>query len=176
MKFTRLTSLEEVEDLVKFHNTNSPFVVLDSETTSKDPRQAVLIDVQLSGRSTDEAVIFKAEFAPPIMQLKEELVIVGHSYKYDAHVLFRHAIDLLNHTWRDTLLIGHLIDENRDSYSLDSYVREVWGDDYKNLFWSKFKSYEEAPDSEAMEYGGKDVIYTGRLYQIFMEKIRCGGL
>ncbi len=166
MKFTRLTSLEEVEDLVKFHNTNSPFVVLDTETTSKDPRQAVLIDVQLSGRSTDEAVIFKAEFAPPIMQLKEELVIVGHSYKYDAHVLFRHAIDLLNHTWRDTLLIGHLLDENRDSYSLDSYVKEIWDDNYKESFWLKHKTYEEASEEDKLVYACKDIYFTGRLYKL----------
>jgi DNA polymerase-1 len=165
MKFTRLNTKEELSSLLEYHESHSEFVVIDCETTSKHVREAELIDVQLSGRGKDEVVIFSAEIAPLLTNLNKRLVIVGHNYKYDAHVLFRHSIDLLDHTWRDTLLIGHLIYENRESYSLDSYVKELFDDDYKEKFWAAHKSYQAASDEDKIEYACKDIIYTTRLYE-----------
>ncbi len=174
MKFTRLHTASEVKDLLEYHNRNSEFIVLDTETTSVNPRLAKLLDIQISGKSEDEAVIFSADKAALLADISKSLVIVAHSYKYDAHVLFRHGVDLLSHTWRDTLLIGHLLDENRESYSLDSYVKEYWNDDYKEKFWETYKTYEEAPAEIATEYACKDIVYTGRLFRCFTPNSRDG--
>lgn len=167
MNFKRLTSSAEVLDLIEHHNQRSKFVSLDVETTSTEPRHAKLLDIQLSGKNKDEAVIFSAEKAPLLANISKSLVIVAHNYKYDAHVLFKHQVDLLSHTWRDTLLIAHLLDENRESYSLDSFVKEYFNDDYKEEFWKKHKTYEEASPADAIEYACKDIVYTDRLFVRF---------
>jgi DNA polymerase-1 len=162
MKFARLTSREQVADLVEWHNARSPYVVLDTETDSKDPQKARLIDVQLSGREPDEAFAFGAEFAPELRKLSS--LQVWHNFRYDWKVLYRHGVDLRGKPMRDTMLMHHLADENAD-HSLDSIVQERWKDDYKEKYWSRYKTYADAPDDEAVDYGCRDIVYTGRLYR-----------
>lgn len=164
MKFKRLVTRDEVTDLIYRHNNESSFVCIDTETTSKKPREAVLLDVQLSGFEDEEAFVFSEEFADELLRLDSKLTLVAHHYAYDAHVLDRHGIGLLDRKWRDTLLLGHLLDENRPSYSLDSYVKELWNDDYKEKFWQKNRSYQEASEEDKVDYGCRDVVYTARLY------------
>lgn len=164
MKFERLTQPSQILDLIKFHNESSDFVVIDVETTSVDARKAELVDIQISGRSTDDAVIFDRNHAHLLLEIAPHVLLVAHNYKYDAHVLFRHGVDLLSRPWRDTLLIGHLLDENRESHSLDSYVKELFNDDYKEKFWEKYKTYEEASEEDKIDYACRDIVYTGLLY------------
>src|SRR5271166_978687 len=171
MKFKRLNTEEEVRELINYHNKNSDFLVIDVETTSKNPREAELIDVQISGKTEEEAVIFSKDFAASLYCLDMGVILVAHNYKYDAHVLFRHGILLLDRTWRDTLLLGHLVDENRKSYSLDSYVKEYWNDPYKEEFWKKYKTYEESKEEDRLEYACKDIIYTNLLYRRLREDL-----
>ncbi len=176
MNFKRLNTASEITRLIEFHNANSGFVTLDCETTSKNPREAVLIDIQITGYEEDSAVIFAGEYGELLSQLHPDLILVGHSYKYDAHVLFRHGVDLLDRTWRDTMLIGHLLDENRDSYSLDSYIKEYYNDDYKEKFWAKYKSYEESDEVSRIEYACKDIVYTGKIYRRFIADLNEQGI
>lgn len=168
MGFQRLNSEAEILDLLNWHSEHSDFAVIDVETSSKYPRQAKLLDIQISGRGEEEVAIFSGQYVKLLLQLALDVVLVGHNYKYDAHVLFNHGVNLLDRTWRDTLLIGHLVDENRESYSLDSYVQEYWQDDYKKEFWSRYRSYEEADEEERKNYACKDIIYTKRLYLLLM--------
>lgn len=176
MDFKRLNTREEILDLIEFHNKNSEFVVIDVETTSVEPRKARLVDIQISGLTEESAVIFGAEFSDTLLTLAPSLILVAHNYRYDAHVLVRHGVDLLERTWRDTLLLGHLVDENRDSYSLASYVSEYWGSDYKKSFWKKdggkYASYEEATEEDKVEYACRDIVYTSKLYR-FLELERA---
>ena len=60
--------------------------------------------------------------------------------------------------------MGHLADENRAGYSLGSYISEIWKDDYKKDFWAKYKTYNLAPRSEALDYVCRDAVYTGKLF------------
>lgn len=168
MKFERLTSKQDVDNLIQYHNRWSKYVVIDTETTSVNPREAKLIDVQLSGRLDDTAYIFDAAFASGLLNFSSNILFVAHNYKYDAHVLFNAGVDLLDRCWHDTLLIGHLLDENRESYSLKSYVKELYDDDYKD-FWEKYDSYESAPEEDRVLYACKDIVYTNRLYQSFLD-------
>lgn len=170
MKFKRLNTANDVSELIKFHNSNSESIVIDVETTSVNPRECTLLDIQLSGSNEDSAVIFSQEFRELLKDISKSITLVGHNYKFDAHVLYRHGVDLLDRKWRDTLLLGHLLDENRDSYSLDSYVKEYWNENYKEEFWSKYKSYKEAPEEEKVDYACRDVVYTGRLFREFRER------
>ncbi len=176
MTFKRLMQASDIENLLVYHNANSDFVVLDVETTDKSPRLASLIDIQLSGIGDDDVVIFGAEFVQLLDKLSPNLTLVGHSIKYDLHVLFRHGVDLLSQHFRDTLLIGHLLDENRESYSLDSYVKEYFNDDYKEKFWAKYKTYEEASEADKTDYACKDIVYTGKIYRRFIADLNEQGI
>lgn len=171
MQFERLNSEQEVKDLITFHNINHNCIAIDCETTSVKVREAVLLDVQLTGRNENHVVVFKGDYAKVLLDLNPSILLIGHNHKYDAHVLFRHGVNLLRNSWRDTLLIGHLVDENRQSNALDSYVKEIWQDDYKEKFWERFKTYEEAPEEEKLIYGCKDVYYTKKLYHLLISKV-----
>lgn len=172
MRFEELKSDTAVLDLLEFHNSHSKYVVLDCEATSKNPRDAKLIDVQISGRSDEHVVIFSGDYAHLLTKLAPHIVIVGHSYKYDATLLFHHGIDLLPRCWRDTLLLGHLLDENRESNALDSYVKELWNDPYKEEFWNRNQTYQDAPKEEQVKYACKDVYYTNLLYQHQLKELK----
>jgi DNA polymerase-1 len=66
--------------------------------------------------------------------------------------------------------MGHLVQEDRDSYSLDSYVKEIWNDAYKEKFWKKYDRYEDASEEDKTDYACRDIIYTRRLFGTLMRK------
>jgi len=175
VNFKRLNTASEIRELISFHNRHSDYLVIDTETTDKDPRTAKLLDIQLTGVEPGSAVIFSHEFATLLLEINPRIILVAHNYKYDAHVLFRHGVDLLDRTWRDTMLIGHLLDENRESYSLDSYVKEYYNDDYKEKFWAKYKTYEESTEEDRVEYACRDIVYTGRIFTHFRKELEGSG-
>lgn len=177
MNYQRLTTEKQVKDLIQWHNENLDMpLVLDCEATSTDPRKAELIDVQLSTNDHLCPAIFESRFVSHLLSLDDKKILIGHHYAYDGHLLLRSGVDLLHSSWRDTLILGHLLDENRDSYSLDSYVQEYWQDDYKERFWAQYKSYQEAPEHDRDEYATKDIIYTQKLYERQQEDLRIQGI
>lgn len=176
MKFQRLTTSNDIIGLIDDINRCCKYVIIDTETDSEDPRKANLIDIQLSGLTEQEVFIFDFKWASSLYGLSPKLELVGHNYKYDAHVLFRHKVDLLDRSWKDTIIIGHLLDENRESYSLDSYVQELWKDNYKEKFWSKYKSYQESSEEDRLIYACSDIYYQRKLFEFQQASIKQQGL
>lgn len=176
MLYRKLTTEKEVIDLLVYHSLNSEFIVLDCETTHIDPRTADLIDVQITGTADYEVAIFSKELAFLLPMLEGRVSIIGHNYKYDRKVLERAGVNLSGWFWKDTILLGHLADENRDSYSLDSYVKDLWQDNYKDEFWAKYDSYLEAPEDERYTYAAKDVAYTRKLALILGKSLKEQGV
>lgn len=176
MKFEILRTEQEIRDLISWHNSNSQYVILDTETTSVDPLTARLVDVQISGRSDDEAFLFSGEFARLLLTISPHIVLVACYAKYDQHVLYRHGVDLLDRTWRCTVLDGHLADETRPSYSLQSYVTEIYGGTRKSDFWDKYDSYLEAPEDERTEYACADIVETNTVYKHILKSLREQGI
>lgn len=162
MKFTRLNTPHEVNELIEWHNTNSSYVVLDTETTHLDIHLADGVNIQLSGKTKDEAVLFDFIHVNYLAKLKTK--IVAWNYKYDYKILQKYQVNIPLEQWIDPMLISHLIDENRDSDSLDSWVQELYKDSYKDAFWSKYDNYVDAPQDEQLDYACKDIIYTDRIY------------
>lgn len=171
MAFKRLTSEAEVTSFILSLNT-LPFTVLDLETTGLSEWDDTIVDIQLS--CGEDIAIFGGEYAPLLAQLSTPLV--GHHLKFDLKMLYRGGVDLTNLPWRDTLILGHLADENRDSYSLDSYVKDLWNDPYKEVFWSKNDSYQSAAPMDTMEYACKDVLYTHKLYLRLLYDLSSQGI
>lgn len=154
---------DELRVLIWWHNTYSSHVTLDTETTDKDPRVAILVDVQISGRTIEEAFSFDGKHAHLLRDLTTPIQI-WQNFKYDWLVLLRHGVDLRDRPFRDPMLMSHLLDENRPSHSLDSWVQELFNDDYKQKFWENNETYLSASNDDRLFYGCQDVYRTRQVY------------
>jgi DNA polymerase-1 len=173
MKFKQLKSEAEVRSLIDWHNANSKYVVLDTETTSKNPREAKLLDIQMSGRGEDEAVLFSGDYLLLLRELKP--TCVWWNMKYDLIVAHRHGVDLRGLKNEDGMLLHHLLDENSE-HDLDSLVQAQFGDRYKEEFWEKYENYLDAPFEERIQYACKDIVYTGRIYRHISKALDVDGI
>lgn len=150
-----------------------PVIALDIETTGLDPHKDKILSYAWSvdgmNYSGSKGVTGLKELI-----LAPETLFVLHNAKFDMHFLHKVGIDIPIDQVRDTMLLHHLLDENK-SHGLGSIVLEQYQDNYKEEFWSKYKKFEEAPSNEADEYNGKDVLYTWKLYHDISNKLRdCG--
>lgn len=170
MNFKRLTSLTSVREYVTEALKQTPTVVIDLETTGLNPRTDKIVDVVITTFETeDTAIIFSGEWVSELKGL--DTCLLFHNSAFDLHFLYTHGVDLRGCLILDTMLLHHLIDENA-SHALDSLVKEQFSDNYKEVFWGKYDSYEEASNEDKLDYACKDVIYTKRLYHIFRDKLR----
>lgn len=136
---------------------------LDSLDDAKNPHKARLVDIQLTGPG-HEVLIFPDELAPELLKIKPAMVLVGHNLKYDLIVLHRYGVDLTPHAWRDTMIMDHLIDENR-RHSLGKCVENYFGVTGLKDFWEEYNYYTQAPEDVRWTYGATDIMYTERLYR-----------
>lgn len=171
MNYTVLRSEQEVRDLIEWHNANSEYVVVDIETTGLDSFKDEIIDVQISGRTPQDVCILHGAHGSALRALSARPV--GHNLRFDITFLFRRGIDLTHWQYHDTMLLAHLENENRDSYSLDALIKEFYGEEasHKEAFWAKYKNYQDAPEEERWEYGAKDILYTGNLYDRLLQNL-----
>lgn len=167
MQFIRVNSQDEVR---AFLSANK-LVALDTETTGLNPRKDKLLDVVLANRQ--QAIIFKPEYLHALHGTNNEFVI--HNAKFDLAFLFHNGIDLRDNAWHDTTILDHLLNENAP-HSLDHIVQERYHDNYKEIFWAQFASYESAPEDEKIEYACKDAIYTAKLYYDLRRDLENDGI
>lgn len=168
-KITRLSSEKEVKGLVDAINKLGKPQALDVETTGLDPRRDQILSIIITGPGSDTAYAFPRSIAAYLSELQVGLIL--HNFKFDYHFLYKSGIDLLNHDFRDTMLIHHLIDEN-NAHSLDSLVKAKYNDNYKEVFWNTYKTLQDAPQRAQDEYAGRDVIYTLKLYYELLNEFK----
>lgn len=169
MQFVYLRTADRIKSLIEWHNANSAFVTIDTETTSVNPREAKLIDIQIAGYTSREAVLFDAEFLPLLAALKVPQLY--WNFKYDWHVMYRHGLDMRGKPVIDAMLLDHLADENR-SHALSDRVKTLYNDTYKDDFWAKHDSYEQASLEDRIQYACKDIVYTGHVYTKILHELR----
>lgn len=167
-EFRYLKTRAQVAACIGQLNASREYVVLDTETTSKDPLKAKLVDVQLSGTGGVDAVMFPAEYADELKRLTPLLVL--HNYKYDFKVLHRHGVDIYDKDVVDTMFMHYLVDENA-SHALDSIYEELTGESSKGDFWQRYDNYLDAPFEERFEYACNDILATDLVYQHLRGKI-----
>lgn len=174
MLFKELATEAEVLALIEFHNEKSEYVVIDIETSGLNPHNDTITDIILSGESENSASIFAPGFVTALKRLTRP--VVCHNFKFDFSFLYRSGVDLrVSGLFADTLLYDHLIDENQE-HSLDSIVKRRYNDNYKEVFWAKYKAYGEAPKEEQINYACKDVVYTRRLFEDLRAESKHAGI
>lgn len=91
--------------------------------------------------------------------------LVFHNAKFDLHVLRRLGIGIPEIKIYDTMLMAHLIDENRFNYSLESLVSELLGiHKEKDLAKAMKKDWENIPAPIMGKYAEQDALVTLELY------------
>lgn len=168
MQFISIDSEAQVLDLVS--GITNADLALDTETTDKDPRKADLLKIVLSFDG-QTAYSIPAKFLPLLVNLKQAKRLRIQNFKYDYHVLYRHGLDLLEVSVVDPMLLHHLIDENSE-HSLEYFCKTYYNDSYKEVFWDKYKKYEDASAEDALEYECKDAIYHYLIVDRFLDDLK----
>ena len=147
-------------DIASFLRANPSSLALDTETTGLNPRKDTLLDIVLANR--EEAIIFSAEHRDALLGAKQ--LFIMHNAKFDLAFLHHNGVTIPAENVFDTMLMDHLRDEN-SPHGLDHIIKTRWNDNYKELFWARFKNYEDADDEAKVAYACKDAIYTYRLFE-----------
>lgn len=163
----KITKIETREQLIQILDTLPDTVALDIETTSLDPINGEIISIIFG--DTDHVVYCPGHFLNSLLQLKSKTLIL-QNFKFDYKFLYHKGLDLSDCKTYDIMLMHHLIDENAE-HNLDYQVFSYNKDNYKQVFWNKYKSVEEAPESELIEYACKDVYYTYLLYNVYTKRL-----
>lgn len=174
MHYEELTTEDAVRQLIRYHNEFSDYVVVDVETTGLDQNTDRITDVVISGRVNTQAYMFPGVLLHVLGDLRKPLVL--HNFKFDFKMALKQGVDLRKQgLLADTMLIDHLLNENNE-HGLDAIVQRRYKDNYKDVFWSEFKEYTDAPKSRQLEYACKDVIYTSRIYRDSLRECEDRGI
>ena len=97
--------------------------------------------------------------------------LVFHNAKFDIHVLRNAGVIIPENRIYDTMLMAHLIDENRFSYALDSIAGEVLGvHKEKDLAKIMKREWESIAAPIMAKYAEQDARITLDLYQALKSK------
>ncbi len=177
MRYKYLDSATDVEAFFARHAANPHIpLCIDLETTGLNPREDKIVHVVASDVANNEVVMFSPDHVDEFLYLPAEKTLILHNFKFDFHFLKDVGRILVDkHTVWDTMLLHHLLDENKE-HGLDAIIQERWKDPYKEQFWADFDTYEEAPLERQLEYACKDVYYTAVLYSDLCMQLRNDGV
>ncbi len=137
--------INNVEKLTEIAATieQSDVLVLDTETTSLDPRKAELVGISLCvsldeawyipvGHKNSEGELVPGQISLPELKnfllpffCSEKLAKLGHNLKYD-YAVIQHCLGVrLQAPLLDTMIGAYLIDPGRRSYKLDDLCLEL---------------------------------------------------
>lgn len=172
-KLTKPGSLQQwLEDSVK---EGQDTFALDLETTGLT-RNDKIISGAVTGPAENEVAFFGPEMLHELLQAPTGVTYVFHNASFDLKFLAWASVDICSKfQYADTLIFAHLLNENGD-HGLGSLVLNYYGDNYKEEFWKKYKTAQEAPESELAEYNAKDVAYTRRIYSELNNRLSEDGI
>ncbi len=195
--------LDTHQELAKVANeiASSPFVVLDTETTSLDPLDAELVGISLA-ISTDKAWYIPIahrddddNLLPGQVELAEvqkhlaplladpKLATIAHNIKYDLRILAHHNLALAGPLF-DTMIASYLLEPGRRSHKLDDLSLDIL--DMGMTSFAEVTAKDKRPNAfayvgleAACDYSCEDVAATLLLWKEFhpqLDKIGCWDL
>lgn len=159
MQFFSVKTVSEAEHLCKIM---PDAVAVDTEYVKGNPRTTQLLSVIVA--DSERAWAISPSLLPIVSKAIQarKLVFLQDYNHCDTIILYANGCDLRDTNCHNLIDMHHLLDETKN-HDLGSRVLEEFGDNYKKEFWTKYKSFEEASEEEALEYQCKDGIYTYRL-------------
>ncbi len=195
--FKLVASSKELADLAG-EIAQSPFLVIDTETTSLDPLDAELVGVSLA-LDTDQAWYIpiahrdeednlvagqlrleevKKHLAPLLAD--PNIATIAHNLKYDLRVLAHHGMELAGQLF-DTMIASYLMEPSRRSHKLDDLSLEIL--DMGMTSFAEVTGKDKRPNAfayvgleEACNYSCEDVAATLLLWNELhpqLDKIGC---
>ncbi len=198
--FQLLTTTQELAELAS-DIAKSPFLVLDTETTSLDPLDAELVGISLA-ISTDKAWYIPMAHRDEedkllanqldLAQVKKllgpliadkEIAKIAHNIKYDLRVLAHHDMEMSGPLF-DTMIASYLLDPGRRSHKLDDLSLEIL--DMGMTSFSEVTGKDKRPKAfayvspdQACDYSCEDVAATLLLWKELhpqLDRIGCWDL
>ncbi|GAC1499929.1 MAG: hypothetical protein NVS1B10_03130 [Candidatus Saccharimonadales bacterium] len=139
---------------------NCPKVIsLDTEYSQKQVRGATLLSISIG--VSPELTYILDDFTQVQRFINSAETVYVWNGVVDWYILTQNGYQFPKEKMFDCMLAEHLVDE-RLPHGLGDFALREYNDDYKNEFWSAYKTYQEAPKEAAYEYELRDGCYTYR--------------
>lgn len=204
-KIVVIRTEQELADLRAVFLDSEDYIAFDVETTGVDKDSKIIgfslaVDeevgyyVVISYWDTSQKILVETSLAPLVGSFIEQVLLgaklIMHNGPFDCMMVNQnYGIDLMPYVHTDTLVLGHLLDENR-SNGLKELGTAFWGEDAKAeqiamkasvhanggvLTKDNYELYKA--DSQLMaEYGAKDAILTIKVFYKLVEDLYEQGL
>jgi DNA polymerase-1 len=171
----KITELVGKGSLAEWLKNAAPVVSLDLETTDLGKGSKILSGA-VTGKDENEVAFFGPELLDELLSLPSGHHLVFHNASFDLKHLAWSGVRLLDsHSYTDTLILAHLLDENGE-HGLGPLVLKYYGDNYKEEFWKAYPKAELAPKWALAQYNAKDVHYTLRLHNKLRDLLHSDGV
>jgi len=186
---TDYRAIRSAEDLRRLEQclAKADVCAIDTETSGKDPRSAILYGVSLAVKEG------QAFYVPMIQSdldglhpddvrtqlsaaLSRKIKLVGHNLKYDFSVLHRHGIDVQELHF-DTLLAAHECFGDWDLWNLSVLAKKLLGASVKRYrdIVADGETFLDRPFKELVEHACCDADMALRLYAVLTKELRKRG-
>lgn len=184
---TSYPPITDIDVLKEWLSGVKDILVIDTETTGLDVRDAELVGIALA-KGKGKACYIPVSHQVLDRQLSLETVSnvlkpildnpsilkVGHNLKYDLAILEKY--DLSFNVYEDTLLMSYALDGSRHRHNLDALAQKYFNHtmiSYKDVTGTgkKQKNFRDVPLQDAANYAGEDADYTFQLFQVLRPRL-----
>ncbi len=188
--YTAILDANALDDLV-VHLKKCQHFAIDTETTSQNPMEAVLVGISIAyepytayyipcghryiGVPDQLSLALIHEKLKPVLE-DTAISKIGQNIKYDWTVFRRHGIEL-NGVRFDTMLMSYLLNPSKRAHNLDQIALDFLN--HKNITYSevagKGKSavtFDMVPLEQAVPYACEDADITLRAYEVLLPQLK----
>lgn len=184
-KYHLIKTEKEYNDFLKILEKQKE-IVLDSETTGLNPREAKIVGLSFC---FEEGEAYYLEFGTVDDKLKNilenpNIQKIGHNIKYDYSMLRANGIEVRG-IYFDTMIASYVINPGRpsglDALSFSEFghqkitTEQVLGNlvsEYKIVKKSSYLPMDKIAPERLSQYACEDVDYTFKLYKKFIQQIK----
>ncbi|MGD9248729.1 MAG: DNA polymerase I, partial [Desulfobacteraceae bacterium] len=165
---------------------------IDTETTSKNPMDAVMVGISLSmspyeafyipcghryvGAPEQLKLAYVLDQLGPILA-DEKIEKIGQNIKYDWTVFRRHGAELRGVAF-DTMLASYLLNPSKRAHNLDQIALDFLG--HKNITYTdvagkgkKAVTFDQVTLDQAVPYACEDADVTLRAYEVLLPQLEA---